>query len=100
MQLHDDVRADHDRAVALYGAFGVPIIVLPNQQTIFGPVVVPAPTGADALRLWDMCNAYSEIDGLFELKTPKTHSDLRMIAREFEPYLAARQWTTIQNPAP
>ena len=97
---HDDVRDDHDRAVALYGAFGVPIIVLPNQRTIFGPVVVPAPTGADALKLWDMCNAYSEIDGLFELKTPKTQSDLRMIAREFEPYLTARQWTTIQNPAP
>ena len=97
---HDDVRDDHDRAVALYGAFGVPIIVLPNQRTIFGPVVVPAPTGADALRLWEMCNAYSEIGGLFELKTPKTQTDLRMIAREFGPYLAARQWTTIQNPAP
>jgi predicted DsbA family dithiol-disulfide isomerase len=97
---HDDVRDDHEHAVSEYGAFGVPIIVLPNDRAIFGPVVVPAPTGAAALRLWDLCSTYSEIDGLFELKTPKTTSDLRMIAHQFEPYLAARQWTTIENPAP
>ena len=97
---HDDVRADHDHAVATYGAFGVPIIILPNELAVFGPVVVPAPAGAAALRLWELCIAYSEIDGLFELKTPKTHADLRMIASTFQPYLAARQWATIQNPAP
>jgi 2-hydroxychromene-2-carboxylate isomerase len=97
---HDDVRADHDHAVATYGAFGVPIIVLPNQRAVFGPVVVPAPTGAAALRMWELCIAYSEINGLFELKTPKTHTDLRMIADTFKPYLEARQWATIQNPAP
>ena len=84
---HDDVRDDHDHAVAQYGAFGVPIIVCANGRTIFGPVVVPAPTGGPALKLWDLCTAYSEIDGLFELKTPKTSSDLRMIAEQFEPYL-------------
>jgi 2-hydroxychromene-2-carboxylate isomerase len=97
---HDDVRADHDHAVATYGAFGVPIIVLPNQRAVFGPVVVPAPIGAAALRMWELCMAYSEIDGLFELKTPKTHTDLQMIAGTFKPYLEARQWATIQNPAP
>lgn len=31
---------------------------------------------------------------------PKTQTDLRMIANTFRPYLVARQWTTIQNPAP
>ena len=97
---HDDVRADHDHAVAAYGAFGVPIIVLPNQRALFGPVVVPAPLGAAAVRLWELCLAYAETEGLFELKTPKTHADLRMIANTFRPYLGARQWATIQNPAP
>ena len=96
---HDDVRADHDHAVG-YGGFGVPIIVFPFGRPIFGPVVVPAPTGAEALKLWDMCTTYAEIGGLFEIKTPKTGDDLRMIARQFEPYLTARQWATIENPAP
>lgn len=97
---HDDVHTDHDRAVTSYGAFGVPIIVFPNQRAIFGPVVVPAPSGAEALKLWEMCNTYSEFGGLFEIKTPKTPADLRMIAHEFEPYFNTRQWSTIQNPAP
>ena len=97
---HDDVRNDHDRAVATYGAFGVPIIVLPGTRAIFGPVVVPAPIGEAALALWDLCCRYSEIGGLFEIKTPKTTADLRMIAQRFEPYLGARQWATIENPAP
>jgi 2-hydroxychromene-2-carboxylate isomerase len=97
---HDDVRNDHERAVATYGAFGVPIIVLPSSRAIFGPVVVPAPSGEAALALWDLCCRYAEIGGLFEIKTPKTNDDLRMIAHRFEPYLAARQWATIENPAP
>ena len=63
-----------------YGAFGVPIIVFHTGRAVFGPVVVPAPTGAEALTLWDLAEAYSEIPGLFEMKKPKTHDDLRMIA--------------------
>ena len=97
---HDDVRRDHDHAVADFGGFGVPIIVFPNGRPIFGPVVVPAPSGAAALKLWDLCATFAEIDGLFEIKTPKTTSDLRMIAHRFEPYLTARQWATIEKPAP
>jgi 2-hydroxychromene-2-carboxylate isomerase len=97
---HDDVHTDHDHAVATYGAFGVPIIVFADGRAIFGPVVVPASNGDQALKLWDLCTAYSAIDGLFEIKKPKTHDDLRMIAHEFEPYLTARQWQTIENPAP
>jgi predicted DsbA family dithiol-disulfide isomerase len=97
---HDDVLADHQHAVDTYGAFGVPIIVFPTGRAIFGPVVVPAPKGQEAINLWNMCTTYSEIDGLFEIKTPKTKTDLHMIARQFEPYLTARQWATIENPAP
>lgn len=97
---HDDVRRDHDHAVSTYGAFGVPIIVMDSGRALFGPVVVPAPRGDAALKLWELCTTYSEIGGLFEIKTPKTTDDLRMIARRFEPYLTARQWPTIETPAP
>jgi 2-hydroxychromene-2-carboxylate isomerase len=97
---HDDVHADHDGAVREYGAFGVPILVLPNGRCVFGPVLVPAPTGPEALKLWELCINYSEFGGLFELKTPKTNGDLRMIADQFHPYLASRQWATIERPAP
>ncbi|MEY4164410.1 MAG: hypothetical protein RL419_252, partial [Actinomycetota bacterium] len=37
---------------------------------------------------------------LFELKTPKLNSDMKMIGDLFAPYLGARQWPTIMNPAP
>jgi 2-hydroxychromene-2-carboxylate isomerase len=96
---HDDVRADHEEAVSRHGGFGVPIIVFPSGRAVFGPVVVPAPAGDAALALWDLTEAYSRIDGLYELKTPKTADDLRTIASVFEPYLTAREWQTIQTPA-
>jgi 2-hydroxychromene-2-carboxylate isomerase len=97
---HDDVRADHEHAVDTYGAFGVPIIVFATGRAVFGPVVVPAPEGDDALALWDLTEAYSRVQGLYELKTPKTTDDLRTIATAFKPYLAAREWQTIQHAAP
>jgi 2-hydroxychromene-2-carboxylate isomerase len=96
---HDDVRADHEEAVTRHGGFGVPIIVFPSGRAVFGPVVVPAPSGDDALALWDLTEAYSRVHGLYELKTPKTSDDLRTIATVFEPYLTAREWQTIQTPA-
>ena len=97
---HDDVRDDHTYAVDTYGAFGVPIIVFPTGQAVFGPVVVPAPDGDEALALWDLTEAYSRVGGLYELKTPKTADDLRTIATAFAPYLGAREWKTIQHAAP
>jgi 2-hydroxychromene-2-carboxylate isomerase len=97
---HDDVRADHDEAVQRHGGFGVPILVFPSGPAVFGPVVVPAPEGDEALALWDLTLTYQRTPGLFELKTPKRPDHLRTIARAFEPYLTARQWQTIQKPAP
>ncbi len=97
---HDDVRADHDEAVGRHGGFGVPIIVFPTGKAVFGPVVVPAPAGDDALALWDLTEAYTRVPGLYELKTPKTGADLATIATAFQPYLTAREWRTIENPAP
>jgi 2-hydroxychromene-2-carboxylate isomerase len=96
----DDVRNAHIEALERHGGFGVPIIVWPDGGRLFGPVVVPAPEGQAALDLWDLCIAYQRIPGLYEMKTPKTHDDLRTIGRAFEPYLSARQWPTIQHPAP
>ncbi|MGA0878090.1 MAG: DsbA family oxidoreductase [Ilumatobacteraceae bacterium] len=102
---HDDVKADHDFAVEELAGFGVPIIVIPADEksprrAIFGPVVVPAPMGDEALALWDVTLAYRRIRGLYEIKTPKTKDDLAFIARAFTPYLHGRDWESIQNPAP
>ena len=97
---HDDVRLDHDESVTKFAAFGVPLIVFANGRGVFGPVVVPPPSGDDAMKLWDLTKSYSEISGLYELKTPKTQKDLESIANTFDSYLKAREWKTIQRPAP
>ncbi|GBL20854.1 hypothetical protein EMGBS4_09140 [Acidimicrobiaceae bacterium] len=66
---------------------------------VFGPVVVPPPVGEEALKLWGLVKGYSEIQGLYEIKTPKTQGDLENIAKVFAPYLKAREWRTVQTPA-
>jgi 2-hydroxychromene-2-carboxylate isomerase len=96
----DEVRADHERAVTMFGAHGVPTIVLPTGYALYGPVVVPAPTGAAALRLWDLVRACEEFPHLYELRHPKRVDDLTHIAEVFRPYLSARDWNTVENPAP
>ena len=96
----DEVRADHEHVTSTYGAFGVPVIVLPDGTGVFGPVTVPPPTGDEAVRLWDLTLDFLSFPTVFELKRPKTADDLRMIARTFEPYLRARDWETIETPAP
>lgn len=48
---------------------GVPIIVVPGaRSTYFGPMMSPAPTGEDALIVWDALVAMSRVDGVYELK--------------------------------
>jgi 2-hydroxychromene-2-carboxylate isomerase len=96
----DEVRSDHDEAVGVHGGFGVPILVFPDGFALYGPVVVPAPTGDEADRLWDHVLGYTEFPNLYELKQPKSGDDLELIATTFEPYLRARSWRTIENPAP
>ena len=98
---HDDVRADHERAVNDFGGFGVPIIVFPWGSAVFGPCAAPAPVDGEAVgTLWDLTVAYAKVEHLYELKTPKTLAAQRDIAKLFSPYLQAREWRTIQNPAP
>ncbi|MHB1486797.1 MAG: DsbA family oxidoreductase [Acidimicrobiales bacterium] len=97
---HDDVHADHDRVTAEHNAFGVPTLVFPGHRALFGPTVVPAPRGPDALALWRVVAAWLEVPGLYEMQTPKTAADVAAIADNFEPYLRSRKWQSIQNPPP
>jgi hypothetical protein len=81
------------------GGFGVPIIVPSTGRAIFGPVIVPAPTGDDAMRLWRLVRDASEFPHFYEMKVPKTADDLAHIGNVFTPYLSAREWQSVQNPA-
>lgn len=97
---HDDVRADHEAAVAL-GGFGVPTLVVDAgevKSTLFGPVITPAPTGEQAGRLWDLVVGWAEFPHLYELRRPKTAADWEHIGASFRPYLAARDWHTVERP--
>ena len=96
---HDDVHADHDAVVTRGGGFGVPTLVFDDERYVYGPVVAPAPTGQDALDLWDLTVAYSKVRGLYEFKTPKTDADMARIAEVFRPYLEARDWESREKPA-
>jgi 2-hydroxychromene-2-carboxylate isomerase len=94
---HDDVRADHERAVAL-GGFGVPTLVLDGATPLFGPVITPAPTGEAAGRLWDLVAGWAEFPRLYELRRPKLAEDWKHIEASFAPYMEARDWRTVARP--
>ncbi len=96
----DEVRADHDHVVREHGAYGVPVLVLPGGYAQFGPVMVPAVVDERAVPLLDAVLALEAFPEVFELNHPKRPEDLRAIAAAFEPYLRARSWRTIMNPAP
>jgi len=96
----DDVRADHEFAVAEKAAWGVPTLVFPDGQALFGPVVAPAVLGPEAERLWDLVVGWTEFPHLYELQRPKRGDDLRHIVTTFQPYLDARSWVSVANPTP
>jgi 2-hydroxychromene-2-carboxylate isomerase len=96
---HDEVKADHDRVTAL-GGWGVPTLVFDDTQALFGPVLVEPPTGADAIRLWELVTGWLAFPHVYELQRPKQPRDLREIAETFRPYLNARDWVTIQKETP
>jgi 2-hydroxychromene-2-carboxylate isomerase len=96
-----DVKRDHDECVARHGGHGVPTIVFEaSDYAVYGPVIVPAPTGDDAIALWDLVRSMPRFPHLYELRHPKTHADLTHIATEFTTYVNARAWRTIERPAP
>ena len=60
---------------------GVPIVVIDGvENTYFGPVLSPAPTGDEALKLWDAYVVLGSIRGVYEIKR----------TREVGPLLPAR----------
>jgi 2-hydroxychromene-2-carboxylate isomerase len=92
---HDDVRADHLRVVEASG-YGVPTLFLAGQ-CLFGPVLVDPPTGADALKLWDVVRGMAELPHVYELQRPKTAADAELIGRSLRPYLDGRDWVSINR---
>jgi predicted DsbA family dithiol-disulfide isomerase len=96
----DEVRADHDFVTREKAAWGVPTLVFPDGQAVFGPVVAPAVLGPEAVRLWELVVGWTEFPQLYELQRPKRTDDLRQIATIFRPYLEARSWKTVANPTP
>jgi hypothetical protein len=66
--LEEKVRQSTERALSLVGRdVGVPIISV-DGSSFFGPVVTPAPTGDDALRLFDGIVTAASVEGFYELK--------------------------------
>jgi hypothetical protein len=95
-----EVRDEHLDAVARYGAHGVPTLVFDSGYAVYGPVVVPAPEGDDAVALWELVRGMQRFPHLYELRHPKTTDDLVNVAEQFRTYLTTRDWQTIENPAP
>jgi 2-hydroxychromene-2-carboxylate isomerase len=96
----DAVRADHEEVVTKHGGHGVPTIVFSSGYAIYGPVIVPAPSGDDAIALWELVCAMRRFPHLYELRHPKTGEDLMHIAEHFRTYVQTRDWKTIETPAP
>lgn len=93
---HDEVRAEHQRVIDA-GGFGVPTLVFQDGQTLFGPVLIDPPTGEEAVRLWELTTGWLRFPHLFELQRPKSDDDQRQIRRTLEPYLAGRDWISINR---
>ncbi|MGC5075566.1 DsbA family protein [Agrococcus sp. DT81.2] len=70
---HDEtLRGTHQAAIDLVGDdVGTPVVAV-DDIAFFGPVVSPAPTGEEALRLFDGVVAAASVDGFFELKRSRT----------------------------
>ena len=92
---HDEVHADHQRVLEA-GGYGVPTLFL-DGQCLFGPVLVDPPTGAAALRLWDVVTGMAELPHVYELQRPKSEADAELIGRSLRPYLDGRDWVSINR---
>lgn len=63
------IRASHDEAQAAVGQeTGSPVLRV-GERAWFGPVVVPVPTGDEALRLFEAVRLLADVPAFSELKT-------------------------------
>jgi 2-hydroxychromene-2-carboxylate isomerase len=95
----DEVRREHD-VVVDKGAFGVPTLVFDDGQALFGPVLIDPPRGQEAVRLWELVTGWLSFPHVYELQRPKSGQDVAEIAAAFAPYLAARDWQSVQKATP
>ncbi len=68
------IRDSTEAGGALVGTdVGIPIIRIEDARSVFfGPVMSPAPTGDDAVKLWDAYRMMTEVDGVYEIKRTRT----------------------------
>ena len=67
-EFDEEIKASHNEAFDAVGLdVGTPVIRV-RGNTIFGPVITPAPKGEMAGRLWDGVAAVMSVNGFFELK--------------------------------
>lgn len=92
---HDEIRAEHQRVVDANG-YGVPALFM-DGQCLFGPVLVDPPTGADALKLWNVVSGMAELPHVYELQRPKSAADAELIGQSLRPYLDGRDWVSINR---
>lgn len=67
----DDLRSEtHEAVQRLGGDVGTPVLSFdpPDGPALFGPVIDTAPTGEEALRLWDAVETLASWRGFAELK--------------------------------
>jgi hypothetical protein len=77
--IDDALKASHHAGMDAVGTdVGTPVIHFPRPDgtttAFFGPVIMKAPTGEEAGRLWDGLLAIANTEGLYELKRTRTGS--------------------------
>ncbi|HEY3480891.1 MAG TPA: DsbA family protein [Streptomyces sp.] len=76
-----ELRASHKEGIDKVGQeVGTPVIAVPGddgqQIAFFGPVVTPAPRGAEAAKLWDGTLMVASIPGFYEIKRTRTQGPI------------------------
>ncbi len=71
-EFDEQMRASHFEGINRVGQeVGTPVIAV-DGVAFFGPVISPAPSGEQALKLWDGVVAVAGYEGFFEIKRTRT----------------------------
>ena len=71
----EPIRASMKDALAVGGDdVGVPLITFDGERGFFGPVMSPAPTGPEAVDLFDHAAALARYPGFWEIKRTRTEA--------------------------